>query len=272
MRDASTGPAEDALRVAIVDDEPLARRTIRRIVERDPRVEVVGEAFGTRAVEMLRETRPDLVFLDIQMPGLNGFEVLEALESDRLPLVVFVTAYDEHALQAFEVRALDYLVKPYTDDRLDEALRRAKSVLASRDLEEARKRLLSLLASRSRPEAVPAHGSVQAALNRLALRDGSRTVLVRLDEVEWIEASGPYVQVHALEGRPLLVRKSLTHLEESLPPDRFFRIHRSAIVNLDQVSEVVPLSHGDYTVRLRRGTELRLSRSRKEEFDARVES
>jgi two-component system LytT family response regulator len=258
--------------VAIVDDERLARVTLRRLLERERDVEVVGEAFGDRAVHLLREARPDVVFLDIQMPRMNGFDVLEALEPHELPLVVFVTAYDAYATRAFEVRALDYLVKPFTDERLGEALGRVRDVIAHRELEDARRRLLALLASRPDASARAAPTVTGPAEgNRLAIRDGTRTLFVDLAETRWIEASGSYVRIYSGSGSEL-VRASLTHVEECLPPSRFFRIHRSAIVNLAYLEQVKPLDHGDYLVVLRDRTELRLSRSRKAEFDARVDA
>lgn len=267
------------IRTLIVDDEAGARRTIRRLLEHDPDIELVGEASGPESVDRIRQARPDLVLMDIHMPGMDGFDILQALEPDELPLVVFVTAHDEHALRAFELRALDYLVKPYADSRLLEAVGRAKDRIRSRETEAAQRRLLQLLRSRlSAAETPPAAGGPAEGVRTgaragraaaVAVRDGSRIVVLRPEEVVWIEAAGSYCRIH-LESGSELIRTSLGTLEDQLDPERFFRIHRSAIVALDRVQEVRHESHGDYMVVLRDGTELKLTRSRKEEFELRV--
>jgi two-component system, LytTR family, response regulator len=229
----------------LVDDEPPARAKLRRFLEEDGRVTVVGEAGdGAAAVRLVEEAEPDLVFLDVQMPGMDGFEVLEALEVDPLPRVVFVTAYEEHALRAFEVRALDYLLKPVDRERFTRALDRALEAAAP-GATDARG-VLSALAER-RP------------LERFLVRTRGRMVLVPVEDVDWIGAAGNYVAVHA-GGQIHLVRGTLQELEERLPAERFVRIHRSSIVNLDRVREMHPWSHGDLMVVLEGGEELRLSR------------
>ena len=263
------------IRVMIADDEPLARRTLKRLLEYDPDVEVVGETAGSDTLERIRAMRPDLVMLDIQMPGMTGFEVLEQLEPDELPLVVFVTAYDEFALRAFDLHALDYVVKPFTDRRIIEALRRAKDLIQRRETEATQRRLLQLLRSRlarqEDDEGMTPDRTLSAppSPGRIAVRDGSRVLMLQAREVAWIEAEGSYSRIH-LDGRSELVRATLGSLEEQLDPQRFFRIHRSAIVSLDRVQEIRHESHGDYLVVLREGTELRLARSRREEFEVRV--
>lgn len=261
------------IRTVIVDDEPLARTALRRLLASDPAIDLVGETSGASAPDVIRDTRPDLLLLDIQMPGMNGFDVLQALEPDAIPLVVFVTAYDEHALHAFELRALDYVVKPFSDRRLLEALARAKEMIRRRDTEAAQRRLLQLLRARllqaesAEPRTTIRGGEPREP--RFAVRDGSRILMLQPSEIVWIEAAGSYSRIH-FESRSELVRATLGTLEGQLDPDRFFRIHRSAIVALDRVQEVRHESHGDYMVQLRDGTELRLTRSRKEEFELRV--
>lgn len=259
------------IRTVIVDDEAPSRRILRQLLERDPEIDVVAETAGPASVEVIRDAQPDLVLLDIHMPGMDGFTLLQELGPD-LPLVVFVTAHDEHALRAFELRALDYVVKPFSDRRLLDALARAKERIRGRETEAAQRRLLQLLRARL-DEARVAGRSVEPARSgppsRVAVRDGGRILLLRAGEIQWIEAAGSYCRIHAETGSEL-ARTSLTELETQLDPDRFFRIHRSAIVALDRVREVRHESHGDYIVVLRDGTELRLTRSRKAEFELRV--
>lgn len=260
------------IRTLIVDDEAHARGSLRRLLDPDPEIAVVGEAAGPDTPAAIRQERPDLVFMDIQMPGMDGFEVLQQLEPEELPLVVFVTAHDEHAVRAFELRALDYVVKPYADGRLLEAVGRAKERIRSRETETAQRRLLQLLRARlAAGETAGTEGprSAEREPSRVAVRDGSRIVVLRPEEVVWVEAAGSYCRIH-LDGGSELVRETLGTLEAQLDPARFFRIHRSAIVALDRVQEVRHESHGDYLVVLRDGTELRLTRSRKEEFEMRV--
>jgi two-component system, LytTR family, response regulator len=235
------------IRTLVVDDEPVARRTLRRLLEPDPEIELVGEAAGSAAPGLILETRPDLLFLDVQMPGMNGFEVLEAVAERHIPLVVFVTAYDAYAVRAFELRAVDYLLKPFTDARFGEALARAKQTIRAAETGRVFHRIR---------EVVAGHRA------RLALKAEGRTTLLDVGAIDWIEAVGSSVRIHAGPSRSML-RTTLAELEASLDPARFFRIHRSAIVNLDRVKHFEHWSHGDYLVVLANGTELRLSRSRK---------
>lgn len=244
----------ERITVLIVDDEPPARAKLRRFLAAEAGVEVVGEAeSGTEAVAAIERLRPALVFLDVQMPGLDGFGVLaalgEALDSEPLPHVVFVTAFDEYALRAFEVNAVDYLLKPFDSARFRTALERAKERLQRRgggDVE----RIAALLAQvRPRPE----------YLERILVRGRDRAVFLELSEVRWFEAEQNYVRLHTAGGSHL-VRGTLAALEERLDPRHFLRIHRSRIVNTAHVRELRPWSHGDYQVVLRDGTELTLSR------------
>jgi two-component system, LytTR family, response regulator len=265
------------VRTLIVDDEPAARRTLRHLLQMDDEVEVVGECYGEETPAMIAELRPDLVFLDVQMPRMSGLQVLEALDPRQMPLVVFTTAYDEYALQAFDHAAVDYLLKPFSNRRFYQALLRAKGVLRRQETEAAQRRLLNLLAgrvSRAEGEAPPVEtgpfaDSRDVGLDRLVLRDSSRLLVYPVRDLVWIEARGPYVRLH-LENEEALVRESLGGLEERLDAERFFRIHRSVIVNMDRVREVRPLTHGDCAVVLDDGTELKLSRTRREEFELRL--
>jgi two-component system LytT family response regulator len=243
----------EKLRVLIVDDEPLARDSLRILLERDPEVEVAGECpDGQSAVEAIRAGAPDVVLLDVQMPGMGGFEVLAALDGVALPAIVFVTAYDRYALRAFDENAVDYLLKPYDDDRFELALERAKGRVRDRRVRDYSARLVELLA------AVRGGGEREPA-ERLAVRSTGRVTLVRVDDVDWIGAAGSYAEVHA-RGATHLLRESLASLEARLDPKRFVRIHRSTIVNADRVRELRPFFHGEHVVLLDDGTELRLSR------------
>jgi two-component system, LytTR family, response regulator len=239
------------IRALVVDDEPLARRRIRRLLERDPEVETIGDCGdGEAAVAAIAEHAPDLVFLDVQMPGVDGFAVLERLPADRTPLVVFVTAYDQYALRAFEVSAVDYLLKPFDRRRFDKALQRAKARLAAEAGGALGQRTLALL------EELRARAS---HLDRLVIKSGGRAFFLKTDEIDWIEAEGKYVRLHV--GREsYLLREPLGTLEAQLDPRRFLRIHRSTIVNIDRIRELQPWFHNEVRVILRDGTELMLSR------------
>jgi two-component system, LytTR family, response regulator len=245
------------IRALIVDDEPLARRKIRRLLRGAPDVVVAGECGdGAAAAAMVRELAPDLVFLDVQMPGLDGFAVLDALPPTRAPALVFTTAYDEYAARAFEVRALDYLVKPFSRARFDEALRRAREALARPGGTGTApdRRLAALLeelhAERARPE-------------RLLVKEDGRTRLVPVDDIDRIEAAGNYVRVHA-GGASHLLRESMAALEPKLDPRRFVRVHRSAIVNVARIREIQPWFRGDLVLILRDGARVTLSRTYRE--------
>lgn len=235
------------IRTLIVDDEPLARDCVRLALRRDSDFQVVAECGdGRAALEAIHRHDPDLVFLDVQMPGLDGFEVVEAVGPDRMPAVVFVTAYDAHALRAFRLHAMDYLLKPFDDDRFAETLLHAKSRLgAFRDAELPR-RFAALLSTRT-------------FATRILARRENRLEFIPVATVDWIEAAGNYVRVHA-GPRAELVRITLSSLLEQLDPSVFARIHRSAVVNLSRVREMHPWYGGDYTAVLADGQELRVSR------------
>jgi two-component system LytT family response regulator len=249
-------------RVLVVDDEPLARSGMVALLARDPELTVAGECSdGAQAVVAIGKLAPDLVLLDVQMPEADGFEVLRAVGPDRMPLVVFVTAFDRFAVKAFEVNAVDYLLKPFDDERFTAAIERAKRALRQDKptLGDLGKRLAALLE----------HGGIddtRRPLTRLIVKDQDRAIFVGVEELDWIEAADYYVKLHT-RGRTHLVRQSLQSLEARLDPDRFFRVHRSTLVNLDRVKEVQALFHGDHVVILQDGTRLKLSRNRKEKLE-----
>jgi len=246
------------VKVAIVDDEPLARKTIRLLARRDPEVTIVAECRnGAEALDAVREQKPDVMFLDIQMPHLDGFDVLELLGDDA-PAIVFVTAYDQYAIRAFEVHAIDYLLKPFTDERFEKALARAKELVRKRGGE--REKLSRLTASH------------RAFTQRFMVRAAGRIVFLKVEEIDWIEAADYYARLHA-GANSYLIRESMNDLEAALDPAAFVRIHRSSIVNLDRVREMRPLNHSstknELVVVLRDGTQLRMSRNRREELESR---
>jgi two-component system, LytTR family, response regulator len=249
----------DRIRVLIVDDEPPARAKVRRFLSTDPELQLVGEAgSGTEAVEAVEKLNPDLVFLDVQMPGLDGFGVLAELARDRLPAVVFVTAFDEYALRAFEVNAVDYLLKPFDLERFQTALQRARLRLRQHGAEELDRRLRALL-SEVRPRAAP--------LQRLLVPAGEKQIVLDVSRIDWLEAEQNYVRLH-VGSSSYLIRATLAGLEERLDPARFIRIHRSRIVNVEQVREIHPWSHGDQLVVLQDGTELLMSRRYRDRWSA----
>ena len=236
----------DRIRALIVDDEPLARTAIRNMLRRHPEVEITGECdAGAAAIEAIESSIPDLVFLDIQMPEVDGFAVMEAIGRERMPRVIFVTAYDQYAVRAFEVHALDYLLKPFDRERFDEALHRAKQELQSPAWTE---RMFALLQESRGGE----------YLQRVIIRNQGRVFFLTAGEIDWLEAQGNYVNLHG-GGKTYLFREALGNLEARLDPRKFRRIHRSAIVNIDSIHELRPCFHGDYDVVLRDGSELKLS-------------
>ena len=240
------------MRVLIVDDEPLARKRIKRMLASDAEVEVVGDcATGHEAVQMIRDREPDLVFLDIQMPEMDGFSVLESVASERLPLVIFVTAYDQYALRAFDFYALDYLLKPFDRRRFEKAMQRARERILKDKGDELNQRTIALL------EEIKARAHHPG---RLVIKAGGRVFFIKTEEIDWIEAEGKYVRLHV--GREShLLREAIGSLEAQLDPEKFLRIHRSTIVNIDRIRELQPWFHNEYRVILRDGTELMLSRS-----------
>jgi two-component system, LytTR family, response regulator len=246
---------KDRIRTIIVDDEPLARDGVRLHLEDAPDVEIVGEAgSGEEAVSLIETMRPDLMFLDVQMPGLDGFGVLEAVGPAAMPVTVFTTAYDQFAVRAFDAHAVDYILKPWDPGRFRKALDRARSSIAARRRSQIDDSLGSLLDElRSRTQYV----------ERLVVRSGGRIVILRAAEIDWVEAASNYVRLHA-GGRDYLLRETMTALEAKLNPADFVRIHRSTIVRVDRIRELEPLFQGDYVVILTDGTRLTSSRGYRE--------
>lgn len=238
------------IRALIIDDEPLARTRIRNLLATEPDVEILAEcANGSEAIEAIQQHSPDLLFLDIQMPEVNGFDVLDAVGPERVPAVIFVTAYDQHALQAFEVHALDYLLKPFKQSRFKSALQRARQQLTNRSPDHE-SRLAELLT-----QLRPASGH----LTRFVIKTSNRTILLKARDVDWIESAANYALLHVGTETHLL-RETMRSLEDRLSPYQFQRISRSAIVNLDRIKDLQPLVKGDYIVTLTNGKQLPMTR------------
>lgn len=266
------------LRAVIVDDEPLARRGLEIRLQAHPDVEIVGQyGDGASAIAALRDDRPDLMFLDVQMPGVDGFETLRRIPSNEMPLVVFVTAFDHYAIRAFEASATDYLLKPVEDSRLAQALARVRGARRQREADAHCGHLLGLLGELSgkpplrldealRPDAIEQLRREE----KLAVRDGQRTVRVDLRAIRWIDAAGDYMCIHVDgdggSGETLILRATMREMEQQLDPARFPRIHRSTIVNAARVVELRPHSNGESFLRLDCGQELKLSRSHRDKL------
>ena len=243
----------EKLRVVIADDEPLARQRIEDLLPSS--VDVVATAStGDEAIEKIKELKPDLVFLDVQMPGKNGLQVVEAV-GDSMPATIFVTAFDQYALQAFDVAAVDYLVKPFDDDRFAQALKRARKSIELREVETMTRRLLGFLQEEPK----------QKFLDRIAVESRGQVRVVPVARIDYITASGPYAELHVGD-KTYAVRERMQTLEEQLDPSVFFRVHRSAIVRLERIDALLHRPGGDYAVRLKDGTELDVSRARRDEL------
>ena len=256
---AHTSPAPT--RVLIVDDEPLARERIRTLLNEDSGFEVAGEAGdGATAAQAIRALNPDLVFLDVQMPGADGFDVIDTVGPDKMPFVVFVTAYDRYALKAFDVHALDYLLKPFDRDRFRQALARANQQLDKNGGANIERRLAAIV-NDLRPTKVKT--------DRFVVKSGGRIFFVRTSEIDWIEAAGNYVKLH-VGNDSHLIRETMNAVEGKLSPEMFVRIHRCHIVNIEQVRELQPWFNGEYVVFLKNGTRLTLSRGYRERLQDRV--
>ena len=247
--------SEPSIRAVVVEDEPLGRDRLRRLLQDHAEIEIVKECSnGQDAVAVITKLKPDLVFMDIQLPELDGFEVLGSIASDDMPAIIFITAHDEYAIRAFELHALDYLLKSFDRDRFGQAVRRAIAEIFERK-HKFRERLMALL------EDV---GS-RRKQGRLMIRSAGRIIFLRVEEIDWISSADNYASIHV--GREThVLRSTMKALEDRLDPSSFVRIHRAAIVNLDRIRELKPLFHGDYAVLLHDGTELTLARTRYEEL------
>ena len=248
-------PSGSAIRTIIADDERLARKKLRILLSSEPQVEVVAECpNGRQTVSAIRSFRPDMLLLDIQMPDLNGFEVLSELSSDEMPQVIFTSAYDQYAIRAFETRALDYLLKPFDQDRLHAAIERASVEIRKSKDQELTNRVLELLSSvNSAKKAIPEFE------DRLAIRTNGRVVFLNLDEIHWVEAAANYVRLNTGKDS-YLFRETISRISERLNPVDFVRIHRSMIVNVRRIKELIPVNSGEYVVILNSGKELSCSR------------
>jgi two-component system LytT family response regulator len=259
----------DRVRVLVADDEPLARMRIEDVLARLDGAEIVGTAAnGLEAVEMIRSLKPDLVFLDVQMPGRTGIEVVRDVGPDAMPATIFVTAFDQFAVQAFDVAAVDYLVKPYDDERLESAFERARSRLALEGLGQLRENLLAVLQSPAgaAANAASAHPPAPDYLERVAVEMRGKIQSIPVEQIDYIVQSGPYAELHA-GGRRHLIREAMQTLEERLDPRKFMRVHRSMIVRLDLVEALHRSAGGDYEVQLKGGARVKVSRSRREALE-----
>ena len=241
--------------MVIVDDEPLARSRLRGLLKRDDEIEIVAECIdGYEATSVIQAQKPDLVFLDIQMPEKDGFRVIEEIGIEQMPIIIFVTAYDQHALRAFQVHALDYLLKPFDEKRFAETLQRAKNHIRnarSRVADDLHQRLLSMMEQWRRRALY---------LERIMIKAGGRLSFLRTAELDWMKAEGNYVRLH-VGSASYLLRETVNNLEAQLDPEKFLRIHRSTIVNIERVKEIQQMFHGEYRVVLVDGTQLKLGRN-----------
>jgi two-component system, LytTR family, response regulator len=244
------------IRAMIAEDEPIARERMRRLLSQENGVEVIGECRdGEEAVTLVRQLKPDLLFLDVEMPGMDGFGVLKALGTDAHPVVIFTTAYNQYAVKAFDIHAVDYLLKPFDQMRFRRAVERARAQMANGKSEFA-------------PRREPLHaGEGTTAVDRLVIRSGGRVVFLRTSEIDWIEAAGNYVRIHCHE-QTHLVRETMSSMEAKVDAKRFLRIHRSIIVNVERIRELEPCGNGEYIVHLRGGKGLSLSRGYRGRLDA----
>jgi len=266
--------AKSLLRVLIVDDEVLARRGLKHRLNQVDDAEVVAEARnGREALKAIRELKPDLVFLDIQMPGIGGFEVIAELQGEDIPAIVFVTAFDEYAIKAFEANAIDYLLKPIEDSRLHEAICRVRESLHQKQAMKHKKSLLRLVsqitgenvASMKEINTKGVHKMTKKEISKLAIKDGGHITWVPQDQIEWIDAAGDYMCVHA-GGKTHIMRKTMKELEAELDPSLLQRIHRSTIVNINQVIEMQSHINGEYFLTLEGGHTIKLSRTYKDKL------
>jgi len=255
----------ERLRVLIVDDEPLARQRIEDLLAKKDSIDIVGTASnGSEAVELIRRLSPNLVFLDVQMPGMSGLDVVDTIGPQQMPATIFTTAYDKFALKAFDRAAVDYLMKPFDDERFSQALRRARKTIELQEVGRMTRRLAALLEEERAP-----NKAKTKYLERIPVEMRGQVRVVPVDKIDYISASGPYAELHVGD-RTYAVRERMQTLEERLDPAIFMRVHRSAIVRLDRIDTLLRSSGGDYAVRLKDGTELSVSRARRDELEQRL--
>jgi two-component system LytT family response regulator len=251
------------LRVLIVDDEMLARQRLQDLLSRERAVEIVGQIDnGEAAVAAIQALKPDLAFLDVQMPGKTGVDVVRAVGIDKMPATIFVTAYDQYALKAFDLAAVDYLVKPFDDERFEQAFRRARRMVELQEVDRLSERLLAVLAGQR--ERLP--GARGNYLQRIPVESRGQVRVVAVEQIDYITASGPYAELHVGD-KTFVIRERMQGLEEQLDPAQFFRIHRSSIVRLDRIDTLLREPGGDYAVRLKSGMRLDVSRNRIEQLE-----
>jgi two-component system LytT family response regulator len=255
-------PTLEPIAVLVADDELPARQRLMDLLRRDDQVASVTEAAdGQTAVEMIQRNNPDLIFLDVQMPELDGLAVIDAIGAAQMPLTVFVTAYDQHAIRAFEANALDYLLKPFSDERFEATMTRAKARLDERSMKEFGHRVMKMVSA--------APSTPERRLDRLVVKAGGTTRFIRVVDIDWIEAAGVYVTLH-VGGKELLYRAALNDLAEKLDPRRFVRVHRSALINIESVLQLEPISHGEFEAVLKNGSRTRVSRTYRVQLEKRL--
>jgi two-component system, LytTR family, response regulator len=252
----------EPIRVLVADDELPARQRLIDLLRRDDQIAAISEAAdGESAVEMIQKEFPHLLFLDVQMPELDGLGVIDAIGAAQMPLTVFVTAYDQHAIRAFEANALDYLLKPFSDERFEATMARAKARLDERSMREFGQRVMKMVST--------APASPERRLDRLVVKAGGTTRFIRVIDIDWIEAAGVYVTLH-VGGKELLYRAALNDLAEKLDPRRFVRVHRSALINIESVLQLEPISHGEFEAVLKNGSRTRVSRTYRSQLEKRL--
>lgn len=264
-------PSDSPLHVLIVDDEPLARRRLEQLLRPRDDVEIQGLAEnGREAIQMIEAEQPDLVFLDVQMPGASGVDVVREVGPEQMPPVIFVTAYDQYAIEAFELAALDYLVKPFDDERFEAAFQRARKQVRLERKEQTTDRLLSLLEAQDDSSADASEADESSDyLKRIAVETPGRMRVIPIRDIDYITADGSYAELHVGENS-YPIRERMKTLADRLDPEEFFRIHRSTIVRLDRITSLLKHGGGQYAVELKDGTRLRVSRSRREELQRRL--
>jgi len=252
----------EPIHVLVADDELPARQRLIDLLQRDDQVASVSEAAdGETAVETIQRQKPHLLFLDVQMPELDGLGVIDAIGAAEMPLTVFVTAYDQHAIRAFEASALDYLLKPFSDERFEATMARVKARLDERSMKEFGQRVMKMVSA--------APSAPEKRLDRLVVKAGGTTRFIRVIDIDWIEAAGVYVTLH-VAGKELLYRAALNDLAEKLDPRRFVRVHRSALINIESVVQLEPISHGEFEAVLKNGSRTRVSRTYRGQLEKRL--
>jgi two-component system LytT family response regulator len=262
--------ADASIRTLIVDDEPLARERLRELLGDRPNVTVIGEAEdGLDAAEAIQEQAPDLVFLDVQMPGLNGIDVIEEVGREQMPVTVFVTAYDQYAIKAFDLAAVDYLLKPFDDERFEQAFERARERILDQDTDAISRRLLRMLQEKDPSLFEDETAAEEPYLERIAVQGRGKARIVSVDDITHITADGSYAELHTPDGTHV-IRERMKALAARLDPADFVRVHRSAIVRLNEVELILRSGGGNYAVRLEDGTTVSVSRGRIEELQERL--